>query len=166
MKYDRFQILDIDPVILVRKLVVKSDKNNLTDEQSVELSLIDFYIVYMDIKLLEKQLIDIQFEVFDSLTEEASSIISTLSGKKIYPKTSEIPAIEYYNNFLEHKLKFLKNGMGYLSIGPEDTGEPIINNYEETKKIGLKVFKVSFVLEKLISSLKKFYNPTTKLKLI
>jgi len=64
MKYDRFQILDIDPIILVRKLVVKSDQNNMGKEQSVQLSMIDFYQAYMDINLLEKQLIDVEFEFF------------------------------------------------------------------------------------------------------
>ena len=156
IKYDRFQVTDIDPIILVRKLVVKSNKNNVINEQSVQLSMIDFYQVYMNINLLEKQLIDVEFEVFDSLTEQASSIFSALSGKEIVPKTSIVSATKYYNDFLEHKLKFLKKGMGYLSVGQKDIGDPIINNYEATKETGLKVFNVTFVLEKLISGLKKF----------
>ena len=156
MKYDRFQILDIDPIILVRKLVVKSDQNNMGKERSVQLSMIDFYQAYMDINLLEKQLIDVEFEVFDSLTEEASSIFSALSGKEISPKTSTVSATRYYNNFLEHKLNFLKKGMGYLSVGSKDIGDPIINDYQETKKTGLKAFNVTFKLDKLISGLKKF----------
>ena len=156
IKYDRFQILDIDPIILVRKLVVKSDQNNMGKEQSVQLSMIDFYQAYMDIKLLEKQLIDVEFKVFDSLTEEASLAFSALLGKEISPKTSMVSATQYYNDFLENKLNFLKKGMGYLSVGTKDMGDPVINDFQETKKTGLKAFNVTFELDKLISGLKKF----------
>lgn len=156
IKYDRFQILDIDPIILVRKLVVKSDQNNMGKEQSVQLSMIDFYQAYMDIKLLEKQLIDVEFEVFDSLTEEASLVLSALSGKGISPKISIVSATQYYNDFLENKLNFLKKGRSYLSVGPKDIGDPIINDFQETKKTGLKAFNVTFELDELISGLKKF----------
>ena len=116
IKYDRLQILDIDPIILVRKLIVKSNRNNRDKEQSVQFSMIDFYQVYMDIKLLEKQLIDVEFEIFDTLTEEVSSGLSALSGTEMSPKTSTVSAIQYYNKFLEDKLNFLKKGMCYLSI--------------------------------------------------
>ncbi|MCK5606180.1 hypothetical protein KAR91_30050 [Candidatus Pacearchaeota archaeon] len=156
IKYDRFQVLDIDPIILVRKLIVKSDQNNMNKEQSVQLSMIDFYQVYMDIKLLEKQLIDVEFEIFDTLAEETSSVLSVLSVTEISPKTSTVSATQYYNNFLKHKLNFLKKGMGYLSVGSNDIGDPIINDYQETKKTGLKVFNVTFKLDKLIGGLKKF----------
>lgn len=156
MKYDRFQILDIDPIILVRKLVVKSNPNNEVEEQSVQLSMIDFYQTYMDINLLEKQLIDVEFKVFDSLTEQASLMLSALSRKEISPKTSIVPATKYYNDFIEHKLNFLKKGRGFLSVGPKDTGDPIIDDYQEIKKTGLKVFNITFVLGKLIDALKKF----------
>ena len=164
MKYDRFQVHDIDPIILVRKLVIKSNIDNMTKEQSVQLSIIDFYQVYMDINLLEKQLIDAEFEIFDSLAEEASLIFSPLSGKKIDPKTSTVSSTKYYNDFLEHRLKSLKEGKGYLSIGSKNIGEPIINNYEETKKTGLKVFKVTFELKKLVNALKKFIKDYTYLQ--
>jgi hypothetical protein len=156
MKYDRFQIFDIDPIILVRKLVVKSDQNNMGKEQSVQLSMIDFYQAYMNINILETQLIDTEFEVFDSLTEQASSLYSASSGREISPKTSTVSATQYYNNFLERKLNFLKKGMHYLSVGSKDIGDPIIIDYQETKQTGLKTFNVSFKLNELICGLKKF----------
>jgi hypothetical protein len=156
IKYDRFQVFDIDPIILVRKLIVKSDQNNKNKEQSVQLSMIDFYQVYMDIKLLEKELIDAEFEVFDTLTEEASSILSSIAKTEIGPKTSIVSAIKYYNDFLENKLNFLKKGKGYLSIGPKDIGDPIIIDYQETNKTGLRTFNVTFEVNKLIGGLKKF----------
>ena len=140
IKYDRFQILDIDPIILVRKLIVKSDQNNMNKKQSVQLSLIDFYQAYMDIKLLGKELIDVEFEVFGTLTEQTSLVFSALCGTETSTKTSKVSATKYYNDFIENKLKFLKKGLGYLSVGPEDIGDPIINDYQETKKTGLRVF--------------------------
>ena len=156
IKYDRFQVRDIDPINLVRKLIVKSDKNNMDREQSVQLSMIDFYQVYMDIKLLEKELIDVEFEVFDTLSETASAVASALSKSEIIPKTDTVAATQYYNDFLEKKLNFLKKGMGYLSVRPKDVGDPIISDYKETKKAGLKAFDVTFELTKLIDALKKF----------
>ena len=103
-------------------------------EQSVQLSMIDFYQAYMDIKLLEKELIDVEFEVFDTLSEMASAVASALSKSEIIPKTDTVTATEYYNDFLEKKLNFLKKGMGYLSVGPEDVGDPIISDYKENQK--------------------------------
>jgi len=164
MKYDRFQVRDIDPIILVRKLVLKSDHSDASREQSVQLSMIDFYQAYMNIDLLGEQLINVKFEVFDSLTEKASSILSRSSVKRISPKTYTVSAIQYYNEFLENKLNFLKKGMGYLSVGPNDTGPPIINDYEATKKTGLKSFNVTFEFEKLISGLKKFIKDYNSLQ--
>ena len=156
IRYDRFQVLDIDPIILVRKLVVKADQNNMDRQQSVQLSMIDFYQALMDIKSLEEQLIDVEFEVFDTLTEQVSAVTAALSKTEINPKTDIVPALQYYNGFLDKKLNFLKKGMGYLSVGPKDTGDPIINDYKEIKKTGLKVFEVTFELSKLIAGLKKF----------
>ena len=155
-KYDRFQVFDIDPIILVRKLMVKSDKKNMDEEQSVQLSILDFYPVYMDIKLLERELTDVEFSVFATLTEEVSSAISALTNTEIRPKTSIISAIQYYNDFLRKRLEFLKKGMGYLSVSAKDTGDPIINDYQATKETGLRIFNVSFKLKKLINAVKKF----------
>ena len=115
IKYDRFQVTDIDPIILVRKLIAKAYQNNMDKEQSVEISLVDFYQVYMDIKLLEKELIDVEFDVFDTLNEELSSVMSALSKTEICPKTSIVSATQYYNNFLEKKLEFFKKGQGLPS---------------------------------------------------
>ena len=156
IKYDRFQVTDIDPIILVRKLIAKAYQNNMDKEQSVELSLVDFYQVYMDIKLLEKELIDVEFDVFDTLNEELSSVMSALSKTEICPKTSIVSATQYYNNFLEKKLEFLKKGKGYLPIGKKDIGVPIINDYKAKKGNGLKIYNVTFKLEKLIDAVKKF----------
>ena len=50
IKYDRFQVFDIDPIILVRKLIVKSDQNNMNKEQSVQLSMIDFYQIHANVR--------------------------------------------------------------------------------------------------------------------
>ncbi len=156
IKYDRFQVLDINPIILVRKLIAKADQNNMDKEQSVQFSLVDFYQVYMSLKLLEEELIDIKFKVFDTLTEQASLVMSALAKTEITPKTTTISAIQYYNDFLEKKLEFLKKGMGYLSVGPRDTDAPIINDYQATKETGLKIYNVSFELKKLIGAVKKF----------
>lgn len=156
IKYDRFQVFDIDPIILVRKLIAKTCQNNVDKEQSVKLCLLDFYQMYMDIRILEKELIGIEFEVFDTLTEELSFGISVLSKTEISPKITILPATQYYNNFLEKKLEFLKKGMGYLSIGPKDIGDPIINDYQIIKETGLKVYCVNFELKKLIGAVKKF----------
>lgn len=156
IKYDRFQVTDINPIILVRKLIAKAYQNNMDKEQSVELSLVDFYQVYMDIKLLEKELIDVEFDVFDTLNEELSSVMSALSKTEICPKTSIVSATQYYNNFLEKKLEFLKKGKGYLPIGKKDIGVPIINDYKAKKGNGLKIYNVTFKLEKLIDAVKKF----------
>ena len=156
IKYDRFQISDIDPVVIVRKLIIKSDHSDIKKEQFVEFSLIDLYQVYMDIKLLENELTDVDFEVFDTLTEQTSSVISALCGRKTHPKTTNVSAIKYYNDFIENKLKFLKKGMGYISVTADDIGDPIINEYQETKTTGLKVFNVTFEIERLIGGLKKF----------
>lgn len=156
IKYDRFQVLDIDPIILGRKLIVKADQNNMDQEQSVQLCMIDFYQALIDIKLLEEQLIDVEFEVFDTLTEQVSVVASALSKTEISPKTDIVPATQYYNDVLNKKLNFLKKGMGYLSLGSDDTGDPIITDYKAIKKTGLKVFDVTFELSKLIAGLKKF----------
>lgn len=164
IKYDRFQVTDINPIILVRKLIAKAYQNNMDKEQSVELSLVDFYQVYMDIKLLEKELIDVEFDVFDTLNEELSSVMSALSKTEICPKTSIVSATQYYNNFLEKKLEFLKKGKGYLSIGTKDIGVPIINDYKATKGNGLKIYNVTFQLEKLIDAVKKFIKDSKYLR--
>jgi len=156
IKYDRFQISDIDPVVIIRKLIIKSDHSDMKKEQSVQFSLIDFYQAYMDIKLLENELIDVKFEVFATLAEQKNSLFSALCGMETRPKTTEVSATNYYNDFIENKLNFLKKGMGYLSETAEDIGDPIIKEYQETKKTGLKVFNVTFELDKLISGLKKF----------
>ena len=164
IKYDRFQVIDIDPIILVRKLIAKAYQNNMDKEQSVELSMVDFYQVYMDIKLLEKELIDVEFDVFDTLNEELSSVMSALSKTEICPKTSIVSATQYYNNFLEKKLEFLKKGKGYLPIGKKDIGVPIINDYKAKKGNGLKIYNVTFKLEKLIDAVKKFIKDSKYLR--
>jgi len=156
IKHDRFQVIDIDPIILARKLVVKSDRNNLDKEQSLSLSMVDFYQSSLDITLLEKELAKAEFETFDTLSEEASSIVSLLAGTEISPKTTIVSAIKYYNDFLESNLEFLRRGMGYLSVGTEDMGDPIISGYCETKTTGLKIFTVTYKLKNLIDGLKKF----------
>lgn len=156
IKNDRFQVHDIDPIIIVRKLVAKSPQIVET-EQSINLSIIDFYQALTDIKVLDKKLMNIDLEEFDTLTEEISSAISAFTGIKIAgPKTSVIPAIEYYNDFLLQKLEFLKKGKGYMSVGEDDVGEPVINDYKEIKTTGLKIFEVKFEYPKLIAGLKKF----------
>jgi len=101
-------------------------------------------------------LFDVVFDVFDTFNEEVSSTIAALCGMETSPKTTKVSAIKYYNDFLESKLIFLKNGMGYLSVTAEDIGEPIINDYHDVKATGLKIFNVTFELAKLMGGFKKF----------
>jgi len=163
IKYDRFQITDIDPIILVRKLIAKAYKDNIDEEQSVEISIFDFYQAYMHIRLLENELADIKFKIFDSLNEELCSAMSSLLKIKIRPKTSIISAIQYYNGFLEKKLEFLQKGRGYLSLNQKNIGMPIIVDYKITKNDGLQIYKVNFQLKKLIEAVKKFVEDYSRL---
>lgn len=155
-KYDRFQVADIDPIVIVRKLIAKARRDNMREEQSIELSLIDFYPAYMTMDLLEAELSGLEFEVFDSLTEQLSSVMSSVLKTEVAPHMSTMSAIAYYNTFLEKKLEFLRKGGRYFPTTDETGNAPIITDYTITHTDGLKTFTVRFQLAILIEAVKQF----------
>jgi len=155
-KYDRFQVADIDPIVIVRKLIAKARRDNMREEQSIKLSLIDFYPAYMTMDLLEAELSGLEFEVFDSLTEQLSSVMSSVLKTEVAPHMSTMSAIAYYNTFLEKKLEFLRKGGRYFPTTDETGNAPIITDYTITHTDGLKTFTVRFQLAMLIEAVKQF----------
>ncbi len=155
MQHDRYLVNDISPFIVARKILAKSNPDG-ADKQSVELSLIDFYSIYLSLDLLEKELLDIEFEVFSSLNAELNEVLSLLSGTEFSPPTKNIPAIEFYNDFLEKKLEFIKDGLRYIPISNECPALPGIHGYDIIRDQNLKVFKVFFSVASLKEVLKVF----------
>jgi len=155
-KYDRFQVADIDPIILVRKLIAKARRDSMQEEQPIELSLIDFYPAYMTKDLLEAELCGLDFEVFDSLTEQFTSLMSSVAKTEIVPHTSSVSAIAYYNTFFEKKLEFLRRGGRYFPSTDGSGNTSIITDYSITHADGLESFTVRVQLGTLIQAVKQF----------
>lgn len=152
----RYQITDINPIIFARKILILADKDNKENVQNIEIDLNDFYKFPYSFGILEKELSNIEFTVFDSLNEQLNNTVSVLTGETYYPPSENINGINYYNNFIRSNLEFLKSGYGYAedSLGLQK----YLINYSIIKESGLQRFKVEFIVNDIINASKKFYK--------
>lgn len=160
----RFQVHDFCEFMLLRKLLAKANPQIPDNVQEIDLSLLDIYPSYLSLDLLEVELSNRVFEIFETVTEDVSFCFSFLIGEEYQPATKKKKAIDYYNEFIENNLTKLKSGIGYMSIGPECKYEPYILDYYETKESGLKKYMVSVLPSRMISGLEKFVQEYLDLK--
>ncbi len=153
MIMDKFRVHDLNEIIIVRKIICKSDIANSTELQSIQFDLADLY-ESLSLELLEKQ-IDLTVSRIDSIDEMLNIALSKITKEEFAPPTEEINLIDYYNDLLYNRLLRLKEGRGYS--GFEEPGKTkFIKDFTINKNNKLHRYKIDFIVEDMLKSYKEY----------
>lgn len=162
MKYDRFKLSDLNPVIVARKLLTLVDLELKDDLQTIIFDISKLYSFPNTLETMESSLQHKEYELSHSLNEQLNEVMSTITGMEFTAAKERINMIKYYNDFLLQHLDFLKSGLGYM----EDFNglQAYIREYRIIKTEGLMQFEVECTVNELIAGIRKFKSDYMELQ--